>query len=85
VNKLEKKALKRILKTTEHPSVPGVSYDENFKRTKEPDLVDGVKNTDLLSDPKYEAGYKHCYSQIRQLLFFLLTAEAKDLKKFAGS
>ncbi len=81
---LERHALKKILASIDWPSVPGASYDENFRPLPEEVLVEGVRNTDLLDDARFLAGWKACAGRAREYLEFLAVAKPKELVKFAG-
>ena len=80
MNKIEKQAIRRCLKSTKNPSVSGPSYDENFKETSSGD------DPKLLEDPKYKAGYAKCYNCFEMYLNFIIndSTTSADLKKFVG-
>lgn len=79
-----KKAIHKAIQLSRDASVPGASFDENMRREEAKQLVPGLENIDLLSDPKYKAGYVHGHKQLTDLLDFIMTATQEDLIKFAG-
>jgi hypothetical protein len=81
---LERKVIRKIIDSLSCPSITTVEYDADMKRFERPEMVPGMKNTDLLSQPMFKAGHKECFEKARKLLLFLASGKPRDLKKFAG-
>lgn len=81
---LEKKALLKIVESLAHPSALGSAFTADFQPIKVEQLVPGTPNHLLLDNDFYKAGYKRCHDELRDYIEFLLTAKAKDLRKYTG-
>lgn len=83
MNALTKRVLAKILRDLASPSVPGSTFSFAEGHRQEPDLIPGTRNTDLIRDPAFKAGYQRCYDQFVEYLA-LLDSPRKDQEKYAG-
>lgn len=84
MTELEKHALRRVIENLKYPTVPNSAYDANFKRMPDEVLVPGRSNHSLLEDEVFEAGYRRGYSEMAQMITFVMTASREQLIKYAG-
>lgn len=90
MTKQEKKVLEKIIKDGEMVSTPGSSMEMvngEWKFEHEPALVEGVANIDLLSDPRFKAGWARAWAEMRDRLEWLLLnpkTKVSVLVKYAG-
>lgn len=78
MNRLEKHTLETIIRNCQGPSVPGTAMDANFRTIPQKPLVDGIANTDLLSDPRFQAGYRRCFVEFQERLQCLFLNPSSD-------
>jgi hypothetical protein len=84
LTRLQVHAIRKAVGHSKDPSVPGASFDANLRRTDAAELVPGVANVDLLSDPKFKAGWAAAHAALADRLNFIMTAGRADLVKYAG-
>lgn len=78
-------AIERAVRDIKSPTVPQAEFTPGEGIVIAPQLVNGVNNDEVLSDPLYKAGWKRCHDKFTALVLWIVrTATEEELIQYAG-